>query len=141
MIEISDQDKFNADQVIIDLLASFLAINGVSVATGFSIAKRLFESQIVCIDKDSNSIRFTDEHEIFSAIVGSSYPRGHYVSRLVASRVFRSFSQINSQGGLAFLCSLTEASVSDVRSKLLPLYGVGEKFVSTYSLLAGIMEY
>lgn len=126
--------------VIVDLLASFLATNGVDIGTGFSIAKKLVEAQVVSIESDSSLISFAGEDEIFSAIISSSYPRGNYVSRLVANRIFRSLEQINSQGGSEFLRFLSSASMIDIRSRLLPLYGVGEKFLDSYILLAGILE-
>ncbi len=140
MNETSDGGQFSAGQVLVDLLASFLATNGVSIAAGFSIAQKLVESRVVSIEYVSGLINFPDENAIFSAITSNSYPRGDYVSRLVANRIFRSFEQINSQGGVTFLSLLSAASMPDVRSRLLPLYGVGEKFVNSYSLLAGIVE-
>jgi len=140
MNETSDGDQFSAEQCLVDLMASFLATNGVSIAAGFSIAQKLIEARIVSIENDSSLISFPDEDTIFSAIISNCYPRGNYVSRLIANRMFRSLEQINSQGGVAFLRLLSAASIPDIRSRLLPLYGVGEKFVKSYSLLAGIVE-
>jgi len=130
----------SVEQVLIDLLASFLATNGVSVATGFSFSQKLFDSRGVSIEKDSGLLISSSEDAIFAAITSGAYPRGHYVSRLVANRIFRSLEQINSQGGSAFLRQLSASSKSEIRSQLLPLYGVGDKFISSYLLLAGIEE-
>lgn len=140
MNDASGGERPSTEQVLIDLLASFLATNGVKIATGFSIAQGLLDSQVVSIENDTGLVLSSGEDAIFAAITSSSYPRGAYVSRLVANRIFRSLEQINSQGGSAFICLLSTASASDIRSQLLPLYGVGDKFISSYLLLAGIGE-
>jgi hypothetical protein len=140
MNETSGGAQPNVEHVLIDLLASFLATNGVGIATGFSLSQQLLDTRVVSIEKDSGLLISLGEEAIFSAITSSSYPRGQYVSRLVANRIFRSLEQINSQGGSAFLRLLSAASASDIRSHLLPLYGVGNKFITSYLLLAGIGE-
>lgn len=136
----SEGGQFSEGLILIDLLASFLSTNGVNIATGFSIAQNLFESKVVSIETDSEFILFSSEDAIFSFITSNSYPRGDYVSRLVANRIFRSLEQINLQGGVIFLRLLRGASGSGIRSRLLPLYGVGDTFIGTYFLLAGIGE-
>lgn len=140
MNDASGGSRSSEEHVLIDLLASFLATNGVGIATGFSLSQQLLDSRVVGIEKDSGLLISSGEDAIFAAITASSYPRGHYVSRLVANRIFRSLEQINSQDGSAFLRQLSGANESAICSLLLPLYGVGDKFISSYLLLAGISE-
>jgi len=137
----SEGDLFSEGLILVDLLASFIATNGVNIATGFSIAQNLFKSKVVSIETHSEFILFSSEDAIFSFLTSNSYPRGDYVSRLVASRICRSIEQINLQGGVIFIRQLRGASGSNIRSLLLPLYGVGDKFICTYFLLAGIGEF
>ena len=108
--------------------------------TGFDIAQRLVESASFAVDTASGDLICPSENDIFNAISAEAFPRGEYVTRLIARRICKSFGQINSQGGGNLLVELNTAGRSVVRERLLPLYGVGEKFVDAYCLLAGIQE-
>jgi hypothetical protein len=121
--------------VLIDLLACFVATNGVGLEKGYELAKTMEEDAIVAIDTESHLIK-CEEQLIFSWLHSSSYPRGEYVARLVANRIKRSTEQINSQGGATFLESLKLLSESDARAALTPLFGVGEKFINGYLIIA-----
>jgi len=78
----SEGDLFSEGLILVDLLASFIATNGVNIATGFSIAQNLFKSKVVSIETHSEFILFSSEDAIFSFLTSNSYPRGDYVSRL-----------------------------------------------------------
>jgi hypothetical protein len=126
------------EQVLIDLLASFISTNGVGVEVGFPISRALVMANTFAIDQASGSVLAPSENTVFDAITAQEYPRGEYVARLVAGRIVRSIEQINSLGGSAYLDQLGNMNYAETRVHLLPLYGVGEKFVDAYCLLAGI---
>ncbi len=137
MNDFLDNNSLESSQTLRDLLACFVATNGVGIEHGYAISQKLCEAEAVWIDGDASIIR-CEEQKIYDLLLSSSYPRGEYVARLVSNRICRAAGQINSQGGVAFLKSLTSSSEADVRLQLLPLFGVGEKFISCYLELAGI---
>jgi hypothetical protein len=128
------------EQVLIDLLASFMSTNGVGVQVGFPVSLELVKSKVFSFNDLPGDIIALDEDKIFDEIMAKGYPRGAYVVRLIAGRISKSIEQINSQGGSVFLGQLNSSGYSGVRSRLLPLYGVGEKFIEAYCLLAGIQK-
>lgn len=130
----SEKNISKALQALKDLLACFIATNGVGLEKGYAIAEKLVESLIIAIDNQTGLIQ-CNENLVMSSIVSSSYPRGEYVARLVSNRIQRSVKQINSQGGVKFLESLHLLGESDVRATLSPLYGVGEKFIDNYLII------
>lgn len=126
------------EQVLIDLLASFISTNGVGIEVSFPISKKLIMANTFSIDEASESVVAPIENVIFDAITAQEYPRGEYVARLVAGRIVRSIEQINSLGGSTYLDQLSDLNYAAARAHLLPLFGVGDKFVDAYCLLAGI---
>ena len=120
---------------LIDLIACFVATNGVGLETGYEIAKSLHKKTIVAIDEESRLVK-CEEQRISSWLNSSSYPRGEYVAKLVANRIKRSTEQINIQGGAEFLESLHLLSESDIRATLSPLFGVGERFIENYLIIS-----
>ncbi len=128
------------EQVLIDLLASFMSTNGVGVQVGFPVSQELVKSKVFSFNDLPGDIVALDEDKIFEEIMAKGYPRGPYVVRLIAGRISKSIEQINSQGGSVFLEQLNSSGYSEVRSRLLPLYGVGEKFIEAYCLLTGIQK-
>ena len=128
------------EQVLIDLVASFMSTNGVGIQVGFPISQELVNSKVFSFNDLPGDIAALDEDKIFEEITAKGYPRGPYVVRLIAGRISKSIEQINSQGGSVFLEKLNSSGYSEVRSRLLPLYGVGEKFIEAYCLLADIQK-
>lgn len=124
-----------ASDILIDLLTCFVATNGVGLKKGYEISKELHDEQVVVIDTKSEFI-CCNEKSIYSWLNSSSYPRGEYVARLVATRIRRSAEQINSRGGVQFLETLHDLAECDVRATLSPLYGVGEKFIDNYLIIS-----
>lgn len=135
-----DNTPDSIELTLIDFLASFISTNGVGVTKGYALAKRLFDLSVVSAQHGAALLNCKSEDDIFDALVSGSFPRGDYVARLVAGRISRSLEQVNSQGGCEFLNRLSASNFSQVSSLLLPLYGVGPKFVDTYCLLAGIEQ-
>lgn len=124
--------------VLIDLCTAFISANGVRHEFAYMNAQRLVDDMLVGLDLDSLLLTFADEEDIWTLLMLNGYPRGDYVARLVARRIRKALMQINQQGGLSFLANLTQADFSQASRLLMPLYGVGPKFVETYCLLAGI---
>ncbi len=125
-------------QTLIDLIASFVSANGAGVSFGFNFSNKLLKTGKLHFEPETGLIICCSEDELFAAITAEPYPRGDYVARLVANRIHRSIEQINAEGGTRFLERLKKSDFSGVSSMLLPLYGVGPKFVENYCLLAGI---
>jgi len=132
-----DNNNLESIQTLRDLLTCFVATNGVGIEQGYAISQKLCEEEVVWIDFNASIIQ-SEEQKIYELLLSSSYPRGEYVARLVSNRICRAVEQINSQGGVAFLRSLTSSNDSGIRPRLLPLFGVGEKFISCYLELAGM---
>ena len=140
MMAKSKSTPTSLEQVLTDLLASFMSTNGVGVQVGFPVSQELVKSKVFSLNGLTGDITALDEDKIFEEIMVKGYPRGSYVVRLIAGRISKSIVQINSQGGSAFLEQLNASGYSEVRSRLLPLYGVGEKFIEAYCLLADIQK-
>jgi len=126
------------EQTLIDLCAGFISANGVGSEISYPLAKNMFEAGIVSINTSENLIVCATEVALFEFLLSSKYPRGDYVARLVAKRISCAIDQVNGQGGLTFLEKLFSASEHQAAELLLPLYGVGPKFLETFILLAGI---
>ena len=135
MTKSSGSNSSEARLVLKDLLACFVAANGVGLEKGYAIAEKLLEGSIIAIDNQSKVIQ-CDKNLVAASIISSSYPRGEYVAKLVADRIQRSAEQINSRGGVGFLESLHVMNELDARAALSTLFGVGEKFVVNYLILA-----
>jgi hypothetical protein len=131
-------DDFGLHQALIDIVACFISANGVSLTISYSIGKELVESAIICLCQTKGVILVSGEDDVFRAIATDSYPKGEYVARLVANRMFRACLQINEFGAILFLQRLRASNAAEASSLLLPLFGVGPKFVENYCLLAGI---
>lgn len=126
------------DQSVTDLCAVFISANGVRPEFSYPSAQALLDAKLIGLDPRSELIRYAAEDALCSSLMSNEYPRGEYVARLVAKRITKAFEQINHQGGSAFLIKLMNSNCQEVSSLLMPLYGVGPKFVETYCLLAGI---
>ena len=124
-------------QVLVDLIAAFASTNRVKISIGYRLGKRLVESNMLGIEHSTGLVRCSSEESLYNAIVSDSYPRGDYVVRLVSLRICKSIEQINSIGGTCFLHELNSADFEMASAMLLPLYGVGQKFVEDFCLLAG----
>ena len=124
-------------QVLVDLIAAFASTNRVKISIGYQLGKRLVQSNILGIEHATGLVSCSSEELIYHAIVSDSYPRGDYVVRLVSRRICNSIEQINSMGGACFLNELNSADYGMASAMLLPLYGVGQKFVEDFCLLAG----
>jgi hypothetical protein len=131
-------DDFGLNQVLTDITACFISANGVSLAISYSIGREVVESAIICLCQTNGVILASSEDDIFRAIATDSYPKGEYVARLVANRIFRTCLQINELGAINFLQRLRASDAAEASSLLLPLFGVGPKFVENYCLLAGV---
>ena len=126
------------EQTLIDLCAGFISANGVGPQISYPVAKNMFVAGIVFINTSDKLIECATEDALFKFLRSSRYPRGDYVARLVAKRISNAIIQVNGQGGASFLEKLSSASEHQAAGLLLPLYGVGPKFVETFCLLAGI---
>jgi hypothetical protein len=125
-------------QVLIDLIASFVSANGAGVSFGFRLSNKLLETGKLHCDPGTGRVICCSEDELVAVITAEPYPRGDYVARLVANRIHRAIEQINAEGGALFLERLKDSDFRGASSMLLPLYGVGPRFVENYCLLAGI---
>jgi len=125
-------------QILKDLTASFVSANGVSLKIAYATGEQLIETSTISFDLLLDMVAVTSEDDVLRLVMSDSYPKGEYVARLVANRILRSFQQINSLGATHFLRQLRSANERQASSLLLPLFGVGPKFVKNYCLLAGI---
>lgn len=125
-------------QILRDLASSFVSANGVSLKIAYEIGGQLIETSTIALDLRLGMVAVKSEDDILGLVMSDIYPKGEYVARLVANRILRSFQQINSLGATRFLGQLRSANDIEASSLLLPLYGVGPKFVENYCLLAGI---
>jgi hypothetical protein len=125
-------------QVLVDLIASFASANGAGIKFGFALSERLLATRVLDINTSTGLILCCEEDKLFEAIISEPYPRGNYVARLVAQRIKRAIDQINLAGGAQFLVELEASGFERGCFLLLPLYGVGPKFVENYCILAGI---
>lgn len=125
-------------QILRDLASSFVSANGVNLKIAYKIGGQLIETSTIALDLRLGMVAVKSEDDILWLLMSDIYPKGEYVARLVANRIVRSFQQINSLGATRFLGQLRSANDTKASSLLLPLYGVGPKFVENYCLLAGI---
>ena len=135
-----DGNAEHAELVLVDLIASFASANGVAISLGFSLSQGLARARILFIEVETETVTCGSEDAIFNFIVSHSYPRGDYVARLVSSRICKAIKQINSKGGTRFLDELNAADFGKSSAMLLPLYGVGPRFVENYCILRGIYK-
>ena len=126
------------EQVLADLIATFASANGTGLGFGFALSKKLLEARLLSVEFTTQAVFCCSEDALFDAITTEPYPRGDYVARLVANRICKAIDQINSEGGTRFLLELQSSNFERASSLLLPLYGVGPKFVENYCILAGI---
>ena len=125
------------NNILVDLLASFISTNGLPIRTGYNLSKKIISAKLIHIESNEESIKCRKENEIYDFLCkDNDYNRGDYVANLVANRIKKSSHQINSLGGVKFLETLNNSSPEEISSLLMPLYGVGPKFIENFCLLS-----
>ena len=125
------------NNILVDLLASFISTNGVKIQTGYKLSKKIVTAKLIHIEQNEESIKCREENEISDFLCkDNDYNRGDYVASLVAKRIKKSNHQINSLGGVKFLETLNNSNPEEISSLLMPLYGVGPKLIEDFCLLS-----
>ncbi len=126
----------SATNALADLCAAFISANGVKPEFYYKTGVGLVNDRYVSIEDGCTNISRRTKEDIASYLISTGYPRGAYVAQLVASRIHKAIDQINQGGGLVFISKLVSSPPEEASSMLLPLYGVGPRFIEVYLTLA-----